>query len=225
MQPIEILKSHALAALNGGDFAKAVSDHIDALHAHRFTENEPAPSPPHALIERAIVRVQNPVPATHQRTQTRTVHDLHVDDEGNHTAVAREVTENVGGPVHFMSSETPDTFVPNYVLIDDVAKTLAQRKDALEHELQAAVRAWTEANTLPRRKRIVFQHQSTEAQFVNENMRTSAQFAVIQTVETDDAKHRMIGLYYVGQLDQIEELREDNIDAWTFAPLPDPTKA
>lgn len=45
------------------DFESAVSAHIKALEAHRFTENEPAPAAPHPLVELAVARVQYPIEA------------------------------------------------------------------------------------------------------------------------------------------------------------------
>lgn len=43
------------------DFEGAVDAHIAALEAHRFTEGEAAPAPPHPLVEAAIGRKQYPV--------------------------------------------------------------------------------------------------------------------------------------------------------------------
>ncbi len=43
------------------DFEAAVAAHIKALEEHRFTEGEPAPAVPHALVEAAVERKQYPV--------------------------------------------------------------------------------------------------------------------------------------------------------------------
>ena len=220
MEKVQILLSVANAAVPSG-FDDAVKKYIADLNTHRFTEGVPAPTAPHHLVERAVMRVQKPVPATYTHVHKRTVHELGEDEHGNPVVVPREITE-VGETVHFTSSNEPDDFVPNYELVDDGPGSLstAQKKDKLEGEVSAMTQSWVAVNTIPHRRLALLRHRVHETALTQENLRTSHQMAAVATCEQHDIRMLKITKWHAEQLDAIEDLTDATVDAWQPAPLP-----
>lgn len=199
MPKFEILLSQAKAI--APDFGAAVANYIAALEAHRNTVGEPAPSAGHPFIEAAVLRVQHPTEGVHQP----------LDEAG----------EPVGEPVKFVSSEQPDDFVPNYVIIDDTppAPTLDERKAKLAHAAGVTAQARVDAMDPPLKRKLVGMTLARIAQ-VDEDKRTDADKAAL--AHSADVQVRTEAIYFhLAEMEaEIHDLTEATIEGWEPTSFP-----
>lgn len=211
MPKFEILLSQAKAI--APDFGAAVANYIAALEAHRSTVGEPAPSAGHPFIEAAVLRVQHPTEGVHQPMRK-----VWVEDEHGEKIMA---TEPDGEPVKFVSSEKPDDFVPNFVIIDDTppGPTLDERKAVLAQAAHAAAMARVDALDPPLKRRLA---QMTVARImrIDEADRTDADKATLAHFGDNGVRTEAI-FFHLAELEaQIHDLTEATIEGWEPAPFP-----
>lgn len=115
----------------------------------------------------------------------------------------------------------PDTFVPNYEVIDDTPPkpTLEERKDQLERSVHdgshAAIR-----NLMPARKYLLLNVVAQQAYGVEPAARTPQQKIAIVAKEQYDAAVAAVHRHVAGQLFDIEDLTEETVDGWLMTPFP-----
>lgn len=211
MPKFEILLSQAKAI--APDFGAAVANYIAALEAHRNTVDEPAPSAGHPFIEAAVLRVQHPTEGVHQPMR-----EVWMEDEHGEKVMA---TEPDGEPVKFVSSEQPDDFVPNYVIIDDTppAPTLDERKAKLAHAAGVTAQARVDAMDPPLKRKLVGMTLARIHQ-VDEEKRTDADKAAL--AHSADVQVRTEAIYFhLAEMEaQIHDLTEATVEGWEPAPFP-----